>query len=399
MKKVFSMMFCILCFAILVAQTAFAEQVTLSELKRQMPERLQMTVTTNEGKTIEVDAPIVMPEGEVMPLVLVRSATFDLTDIHKVYPLPKHVTGTGRVASVADDHPGATPIILYSEEKNNRLTGKVDSTVRASLPQGETPPENDVTVEEIMAFIYENLERFDCDTKPDLRVLKATAKTGLYEMKRFKTPEGWTEYTINEKKPVKNASKGMWHLDLAQYMHGTRIFEDYFPYGSYRSPENPNGWWSPIGFHVDYMDEKYFNIIIAPAKEIAVLAEDASLLSYDALVQCLEQRMQEGKLKSVYALTLGYSVKIVKGDDAYAPNGYDRNVDTRYILVPEWEILGFDEKNAADAKSVGLEEPTKDMVLEPEIYSRYGLGYDVRMDASTGKFILDFESMEYGLRQ
>ena len=399
MKQAFSAMICLLCLALFAIQTACAEQVTISELRQQMPERLQMTVTTKDGKTIEVDAPIVLPDGDSLPVVLVKNAVFDLTDLHKVYPLPSHVTGTGIAASIADDHPGVPHLVLYAEEKNNRLTGKVDSTMRMSLPQGETPPENDVTTKEIMDFIYENMELFDCDAAPDIRILKATAKIGLYSMKKYKTPEGWTEYTIDEKKPVKNASKGIWHLDLAQYMYGVRILGDYFPYGNYLSPDNLSGFRSPTWFHVDYMDEKYFNIIITSVKEVDILIDDAPLLSFEAVKQCLEQRIVEGKLKSIYKLTLGYAGKIVQGDSYRAPNGLDLNTEARFVLVPEWEILGFDEKSAADAKSVGLEEPTKEMILEPEIYSRYGLEYDLRMDAATGKFLLDFESMEYALEQ
>ena len=388
MKKVFLW---VLCAAVLAVEAAFAEQVTFSELKQQTPERLQMTVTTKDGKIIEMDAPIILPEGDTMPIVLVQYVTFDLTDLHKHFPLNDE--------SPKDDRPGAVVMRLYTEVKQNRLTGKVDSTTRASLPQGELPPESDVTIADVMAFIHTNMERFQADAQPDLRVGKATAKGGLFAMKKFKTPEGWTEYTIDEKKPVKNGGKGMWHLDLAQYMYGARILGDYFPYGSYLSPDNPSGFWSPTWFHVDYMDEDHFNVIMMSVKEVDILMDDALLLSFDAAKQRIAQRMQEGKLKSVYALTLGYAGKIVKEDSFRAPNGFDLNTGARFVLVPEWEILGFDEKNMADANSVGLEEPTKEMILEPEIYSRYGLDYDLRMDAATGSFVLDYESFEYDLKK
>ena len=207
MKRVFSTIICLLCFALFAMQTAFAEQVTLSELRQQTPERLQMSVTTKDGKTIEVDAPIVLPEGDTLPIVLVQSATFDLTDLHTVYPLPKHITGTGREASLSDDRPGAMALPLNLEEKPDILAGKWGATTRASLPQGETPPENNVTVDEIMAFIYENIERFDCDTAPDIRVLNATAKSGLYRIKAVKGENRWPDYIIDETKPVKSASK------------------------------------------------------------------------------------------------------------------------------------------------------------------------------------------------
>ena len=325
MKRTFGGMLCFLCLSALLMQTAFAKQVTLTELKQQMPKRLQMNVTTKDGKTVAVYAPIIMPEGNTMPLILVQYMTFDLTDLHKHFPLNDE--------SVKDDRPGAVVMRLYTEVKNNRLTGKVDSTTRARLAQGENPPDNAVTTDDIMAFIHENMERFKADASPDIRIVKATAKSGLYAMKKFKTPEGWTEYTIDEKKPVKNDNKGMWHLDLAQYMHGARILGDYYPYGSYQSPDNLSGFWSPTWFHVDYMDEDHFNVIMMAVKEVDVLVDDSPLLSFDSIKQCLEQRIKEGKLRSIYKLTLGYSGKIVKGDSFR--NGFDLNAKARFVLVPE----------------------------------------------------------------
>ena len=393
----------VLLLGIAAIQTAFASQVTLAELKQQTPERLQMTTTTVDGEEITVDAPIFLPEGDTMPIILAQSATFDTTGLHDVFPFPDYYNQDYSKAQLQlmlsrDERQDATLCAIYSVEAKYKLTGRVDSTARANLPQGETPPENNVTVDDIMAFIMEIIQRFDCDTTPDLRVLKATAQTGLYSMKSYKTPEGWTEFTINEKKPVKSASMGIWDLDVAQYMHGIQVFGDYRPYASYLCPSNPNPWQWPVLFHVQYMDENNFNILFTFLKENQLLADDAPLLSYDSLVETIKSRIEEGKLKSIYGLTLGYAVRIVKGEPFYLDDAMlNQNPDVRFVLVPEWEILGFDEQDAATAASLGLKEPTENMILDPETYSRYGLSYTIRMDAATGAFILDYEAMEYSL--
>ena len=401
MKKWIALPVCVL--SIMAgAQAACAGQVTLSELKRQMPERLQLSVTTQDGDTIAVDAPVYLPDADTMPVVMVQRATFDTTGLHDAYPFPEYFSreyGKGELQSMRDrDQPGSVVLQLFAEEKENRLYGAADAAGRDVLPQGATPPENDVTVQEIMAFIADNIPRFGCDTAPDLRVVKAFASTGLYQMKKVKTPEGWTEYTVDETKPVRNAGKGMWELELAQYIHGIRVFGDYRPYGSYLTPESETCWDLPIRIFVKYLDEKNFNIVMALVRETEILVADAPLLSYDSLVEALERRMREGKLHSIYRLTLAYAVRLVTGDALYQADSWmDYNMDARFVLVPEWEILGFDEKNERDAKSVGLDAPTREMVLEPERYSRYGLTYDVRMDASTGDFILDEAATEYDL--
>ena len=395
MKRFLVLGLCMLCLPL----GAYAETVSINELRAQTPQRLQMTVTTDAGDTVTVDAPITLPDGDTLPVIVVKQATFDKTDLRMVYPLPSFFDRNAIAATVWSDGPGATFLDLYQEQKNNRINGKVDSTGRASLPQRSTPPENDVTVADVMTFIQDNIRHFHCDTEPDLRVAKATAKSGLYQMKRVKTPEGWTEYAINEKKPVAKAPKGIWHLSLAQYFYGAQVFEHYLPYGSYlvNQPENPNSWYSPFHFYVDYMDTENLNIALAPAKPIGLFLKEAALLSYGDMVNCLAERIRSGKLKSVYALTLGYSVRIAKGDVYWADSPTQKPSDTRFVLVPEWQILGFDEKNAADTKSVGLTEPTRDMVLEPETYSRYCLTYELRMDASTGQFVLDYAAQEFDL--
>ena|GEM_PF-3589517 len=405
MKKTVCVLACVFCMAaVLTAQAGTVQKVTLSELKQQMPDRLQMTVTTTAGDVIEVDAPILLPETDTLPVVVVQRATFDTTNLHDVFPFPDFYNreySKGMLQSMLkDDRPGNNLLVAYAEEKRGRLSGRVDSTCRGYLPPGETPPGNDVTVEEIMAFITDTVRRFNCDTEPDIRVVKAHALTGLYHTKRIKTPEGWTEYTIDETKPVKNAGKGAWELELAQYMYGVRIFDDYLPYSSYLCPNNPNDWNSPVWLPAKYLDDKTFNILLCLVKEKDILIEDAPLLSYESLVQTLQNRMKEGKLHSIYQLTLGYTIKIVKGDSPYLDDArQSHNMDARFVLTPGWEIIGFDEKNGADAKSVGLEAPTKEMVLEPERYSRYGLTYNVRMDADTGRFLLDWDALEYDLAE
>jgi hypothetical protein len=180
-------------------------------------------------------------------------------------------------------------------------------------------------------------------------------------------------------------------------MYGVKIMDSYRPCGSYQPPNNPDFWETPLFLHADWLDENNRNISVGGLKEIGILSEDAALLSYAAMVARLESRIREGKLKSIYGLRLAYSVRIVKGDVYWAENGFDFNMNTRFVLAPEWQILGFDEKDAATAKSVGLEAPSKDAILDPENHSRYTLPYELRMDASTGEFILDYEAMEFAL--
>ncbi len=380
---------------------ALAQAVTLAELKEQIPERLRMEVVTDAGETVTVDAPIALPEGEVMPVAVVKRATFNTLGLRERYPLPKGRDRYFYGASEGDEAEVCGSLSLYQEEKQWKISGKVDYSKRYALPEGSRPPENETSVDEIMDFLFENIQRYHCDAALDIRLERAVAMSGLCQMKRQKVTDGsgvsWTEFVANPDKPLKSGSKGSWSLRLGQYMYGARILDTYQPYGAYNPPQNPNWWHSPIFLYAEYLDGKNHDLGIWAVKEVQILREDASLLPYEDVVERLAKRIREGKLKSIYGLNLAYSLRIVKGDSFLAENGFDFNLHTRFVLVPEWQILGFDEKDAATAKSVGYDQPSREAILDPKNHSRYEIVYELRMDAATGEFILDDESMEYEL--
>ena len=71
----------VLCAALCLCGAARAEEITLSQLKDQAPNYLQMNVETASGETVEVFAPVVLPQGETLPVLRCRQATFDASDM------------------------------------------------------------------------------------------------------------------------------------------------------------------------------------------------------------------------------------------------------------------------------------------------------------------------------
>ena len=69
MKRFLALGLCMLCLQF----GAYAETVSISELRAQTPECLQMTVTTDAGDTVTVDAPITLPGGDTLPSALPKS--------------------------------------------------------------------------------------------------------------------------------------------------------------------------------------------------------------------------------------------------------------------------------------------------------------------------------------
>ncbi len=382
------------------AATARDGTVTLKELKAQAPRRLQMSVITNTGQTVTVDAPIVLPEGDALPIVLCKRAAFDTTHIREYYPLEKGLPRYVIEASTAWDYAGSPVMHVLAESKKDILSGKTDYSTRSLLPIGEPPPLNAYTVEQAMEFIDKNIRLFHCDTTPDIRPLAAYALGGLCRVKSVKITDqssgaSWREIVADPEKPIKGCEKGLWDIRLAQYMHGAQIFEDYYPYGMYNPPENGNSWDLPVRFHAQIMDGENCNILIAALLEKETLIAETPLLPFPKVESLIRARMESGKLQSVYQVTLGYSVKIVRGD-SFAVND-EWNMDARFVLVPEWQILGYDVKDHENTAYAGYAPPSEEEILMPEMYGRYGLRYELRLDARTGEPVLDYAAMEYGL--
>jgi len=369
--------------------------VTMAEYRETVPDSVQFTI---DGQIYDV--PITLPDEDTLPVIVTQMATFNTADIRKTYPLRTGLPSYVVEASTAYDYNGSYILCFDQEEAEGRLEGKTDYSTRTPLPEGSTPQENDVTVDEIMDFIRQNIRLFQCDMEPDLRVLNATAMSGLCRMKKVKASDGsgcfWTEYAADETRPVSGAEKGSWELQVAQYLHGAQIFGPYFPYSQYQSPAKTNEWYTRYDIFAHYMDEKNFNIIVCLAKEIGTVQRNATLLPFDEVVERIRRRIDEGALKSIYGLTLGYSVRIVKGD-VFWNDQYDFDPECRFVLVPEWRILGYDVKDYNNTTYIGHAQPSREAVLDPEYYSAYGLIFELRLNAATGEPILDYEAMEYAL--
>ena len=356
----------ILMLSLSVCACSFAEgnTVTLAELKAQAPERLQMTVTTDAGNTITVDAPVILPNADTIPTLLAKRATFNTANLEEHYPLEKGLPAYVRQASSAYDYDGS-PSIGYCTGKASDLDGKTDYSMRAVLAPSETPPENDLTLEQVRQLVYDSIAEFDGDTTADLRVYRVNAMSGLYRIKMvtFEDKEAGVRYRMPEidpSKPIKGASKGMWNVRLTQYFHGIPVFPS-----DYNITEDKfDGWPYPIIAQVRIMDESAMDVLLSYCAEESVLLPDTALASFDKVQESIRARLQSGQLKSVYQVSLGYAVTLVKGDSFLIKPENDYNMDARFVLIPVWQVCGYDLKDRSHRYFQGFTEPDELTVMQ-----------------------------------
>ena len=378
MKRV-SKLLLALCAALCVFTAAQAEEITLAQMKEQAPNYYQAAVTTASGETVEILAPVVLPEGDALPVLRCRQATFDASRMTDFYPRDPNEPAYMRIAGT---YWNVTDSPFLSIVRNFDFGG--GDTVHKRLPQGEMPPHVEVSVERAKEILLEEAARFDCDIVPELRLERAVPYSGVYSMKAgtFFEPD----------KPVAGKERGMWVIEFSQVLRGARVISNfYYPTGE---PVAEDGmvevWGGATHADIDISAEDTYAMSLSLLMEQDELAPDNPLLPFDELTKIIEARVASGQLHSVYTLTLGYYPFYEAGKrrndwitDESGNEVQDPHSTATYVLRPVWRIQGVDEK---DRNHFGLSGEVPDR--EEALYHDPGdPDFELLLDARTGQML------------
>ena len=342
------------------------DTITLAELKAQVPDRLQMTVTTSTGETVTVDAPVILPDADTLPVLLCKRQRFETARADKtLYPDKKsRDTPTYRQfggIGTTDEHP---VLIASKESAPYLLTGKTDTTRRSPLAMGETPPENDFTLEQAVELILRYNAEFGGNPDVDLRPTQAVAMSGMCKMKSAKvtneaTGVSFRAIVADPERPVKGKEKGLWQISLSQYLHGVRVIDD-----SYKR-YSASGYFSPYPTkNRSYvMDEENFSILLGYLREKEKLTDDYPLAGWDEVESSIRALIERSELKSVYQVELVYLVKLLRADhEAFKRGGFSQD-SCDFALVPVWEIKGWNLYEANEKYFATGTSPDRETIL------------------------------------
>ena len=372
MKKILAEMLALM-MALSGCACSFAEgnTVTLAELKAQAPERLQMIVTTDAGNTVTVDAPIILPDTDTLPVLLCESWHFDME----------------RQAQEGQ-----------KESQSNLLFGKTDSTDRYVLPMGSTPPENDMTLEQVMAFIMRYNQQWDGDPNVDLRLTCAAAMSGLCGMSSRKVTDGGASFGMivaDPDKPIKGKEKGCWYIEPEQYLHGVRVIDEKNQHQYAAS----DAWQAdPTYSFGTIMDDENYTLVLRYLQEKQTLADDYRLADWSTLESAIRDLIAQDKLKSVYQVELVYIVKTLPTVTEKWKTGEltdDDFINMTYVLVPAWEIKGRRLGRDNAGYFMSSDEPSRETVLMDGLGSDYiPERYTLRLQADTAA-VLETKDLIY----
>ncbi len=285
----------ILCCLLLVPLTATAQETSnVHEIKETAPKRWCAEFQTREGKTVNVDAPVHIPDVDAVPLMRVCK-NFKTDEL------------------VGDE---------------SFLIGKADARKREEIYDPDQFPDIGYTPEDLIDFMQEILSSNGV-TDADLVPYRVTAlgsmcyvKSGKVFDRKYSFPASIADTT----RPWKHDTTKGYKMFTTQSIAGIPVFLS----GTVASEINSMQTHSFIA----YIDKEHYSLYINTVTIEQVLSPDVQLLSFDNLTGILTERIVDGKLQEILEINLGYL--------CMSGNAAEQNDELSWQLIPVWQIRGYD---------------------------------------------------------
>ena len=336
----------ILLLSVSVGTIAETAAISIRELRESMPRCWDCEITTDDGETVFINAPVNIPEVESFPVMLCETQT----DV---------------------DH------FDFQEGSNKDLYGKTDVYVRPKIYNPAEFPDIDVSVDDVMRFIRQKLDSEgleNVDTFPYKVIsLGPLCKT---KSQRWTNSDGKVSFPIivaDPEKPWKNNDTRGWQLYLTQKINGIPVFVCGFIISSDSVVSD-----ATMGYTI-FINENLYMLWMCTVQPTETVSPDTELLSRDDLFDILKGRVRDGRLQIVQELNLGYyciDQETARKLDV-APDQ-----DFEYMILPVWQIRGYDT-----ILDPILDAHIPDLPFEDEVrFDPDGLFY-ILVDARSGKII------------
>lgn len=315
MKKGLIML--LLCLALSPA-AAFAD--TLAQMREALPGSVTLRI---DGQPVAV--PVLLPEGEALPIIKARTrCDLDEQAVNAEYPSRYPLQHGGRPA----------PSIYV-----DRWAGEGEN--RPQPPQGAqrgwglARPEGCDVPGHRPAQIMQDMLRFAGAGDADVRVLYQIASSAA-RLQGAALP----------------SFGGMWQTQFEQWIEGAPLFAAF-----YRPTKEWKMGWADAEGTRRYLFWPYQQIRLNMRAEDDLtasvymlfeverrLSADTELAPFEAVLRTVQSRIDEGRLRSVHALRLGYTNLVAAGTDRPADNA-----QRVHVLVPAWQVLGYDTKDSLES--------------------------------------------------
>ena len=352
MKKI-TFLFCVLMIVPTLA-LASGDMVSVSELRQQVETMGRWTASYEAYKRkIEVDIPIDMPEVDAVPIVqvsgyyavdqegrLTRDGTklnrigYDGFDIYEEDGLMMYLGTTcanGEIKAASFEQDKSVLLLAYYNSPSNLRTHKVKYDTKVYYPYevdadeiyAEDNPQSAAAakayLERVLGYFYP-----ESDNSIALRYLEVRS--------RGHKVKGLDDYNLGDY--AKDYPMGTYALNFCQTIQGIPVYHDVgwrLDTTGNAPHELINDAWKktePImgisDNYFEFMDDNSFEMLVRWVKEVGVIEEDVPLAPLSNIISSVEDEIQKGRIRKVYALRLGYGCYIT-----------EESPET-YVLYPTW---------------------------------------------------------------
>ena len=330
--------------------TAQGELVSISELRVQVEQAGRWTRTYEaHGRTIDVDIPIIVPEGETVPVV----------EVGVWNDYVRQLANDDAVYSITDDQMAAALLGASAEGEEAQIDVFDDGTeLRVMFHSPEdllSYKAKDYLKVEEKGFYPWQLDS-DSTYAEDNPMSLAAAERQLEKILRYFAGERYEGIAVDYVRVAQRGRKTKNYTD--EKLGGT---VDYYPMGSYEISYMQNVRGIPVRMPIqssirdtqttglDYeafgrmgittgisqiMREDSFWLTIKWFEVQRTLHEDMALMPIDRVIESVEKEIIAGHIRNVYALRLAYVLYL------------NENSPETYTLFPRWVVECNYQENA-----------------------------------------------------
>jgi len=271
--------------------SALAEEYyNIVELRQQTPERLTQTYET-KWRTVEIDAPIHLPTIDKLPALTLRTM-----------PSYELILKQGEYNAWPSQAFACFSIRKNMESKFSMVPKGM--TVDRQTWDEECPENNSYSRQEAIDFAKNLLKRFtplNIDT--DLTSLEHPRATGAYYLFDFQTGEIAEGHIRLDPTPTA-VEKGSYFFSPKQCFHGAVYRGAGTCYTTYLPQELATAG-SDIPLNIEIVDSEHYHLTVQTlAEEVALLADDIPLISFDKVLKTIESYIQAGHIRYISSIEL-----------------------------------------------------------------------------------------------
>ena len=356
--------FALMLIRMLTAAAYAQEYQTVSQLRESVPARWTTTIET-KWRDVAIDAEIVTPDVEAIPVVKVGYALHPspLTPEESGWVEVNDSYETGSLILYMTDDTGKPPRKINGRKVNRDPVSK-ENWYGGFDPNQTYIPLSDIRFSEIQDLIRDELvkfgyppEDFDLET-PERMWLQHWYFAGTKE------DAAPAEILMNLYTKLNGITVYGHILDAVRNTRGERARKD--------------GFWDSMTTTVAYegVIDRLSLLFISHLLPVETLAEDVPLCSFDTIQKSLEQEIKKGRVRKIYEISLGYVLYCEPG--AYHEWGQKADYSSIfYDVKPMWRVNCLKASGAQKE----LEESDEDDERNSVAYTQ------MLVDAQTGEII------------